>query len=81
MNSELSAAGRQRIVVMTRDRNDYLSALRGMTNDLNIPAYLALLTRLQRRTGEVDFSSSAAAEEGLRAGGALTDPDEGRGPG
>jgi Fic family protein len=79
MNSELSAASQQRIVITTRDRGDYLAALRGMTNQLNIPAYLTVLIHLQRRTGEVDFSSLSAAEQSLRADGALTDPDEGQG--
>jgi Fic family protein len=79
MNSELSAASQQRIVITTRDRGDYLAALRGMTNQLNIPAYLTVLTHLQRRTGEVDFSSLSAAEQSLRADGALTDTDEGQG--
>jgi len=78
MTSELSAASQQRIVITTRDRGDYLAALRGMTNQLNIPAYLTVLTHLQRRTGEVDFSSLSAAEQSLRADGALTDTDEGR---
>jgi hypothetical protein len=50
-----------------------------MTNRLNIPAYLTVLTELQRRTAEIDFSSLAAAEQALRLRGALTDPDEGRG--
>lgn len=79
MNAELSAAGQQRIIVTTHDRGDYLAALRGMTNRLNIPAYLTVLTELQRRTAEIDFSSLAAAEQALRLRGALTDPDEGRG--
>lgn len=79
MNSELSAAGQQRIVVTTRDRGDYLAALRGMTNRLDISAYLTVLTELQRRSAEVDFTSMAAAEAALRAAGALTDPDEGGG--
>lgn len=79
MNAELSAAGQQRIIVTTRDRGDYLAALRGMTNRLNILAYLTVLTELQRRTAEINFSSLAAAEEALRLGEALTDPDEGHG--
>lgn len=79
MNAELSAAGQQRIVVTTRDRGDYLAALRGMTNWLNISAYLTVLTELQLRSAEVDFTSLAAAEAALRAAGALTDPDEGGG--
>jgi len=75
MNSELSAAGGQRIVVRTRDRGDYLAALRGMTNDLNVPGYTAVLGALQQRTRATDYSSLHAAEQDLTDKGAFTDPD------
>jgi hypothetical protein len=55
------------------ERDDVID-LRG-----NIPAYLTVLSHLQRRTNEVDFSSLSAAEQSLRADGALTDTDDGRG--
>jgi hypothetical protein len=77
MNSELSAAGDQRIVVSTRDRGDYLAALRGMTNDLNVSSYIAVLTELQQRTGETDYSTLRAAEDDLGREKAFTDPDAG----
>lgn len=75
MNSELTAAGQQRIIVTTRDRGDYLAALRGMSNNLNIPAYVVVLAELQRRTASVDFSALASAERSLQDSGAFTDPD------
>ena len=77
MNSEMSAAGQQRIVVSTRDRGDYLAALRGMTNDLNTWAYIAVLSALQQHTGETDYSSLHAAEQDLTSRKAFTDPDDG----
>jgi len=77
MNSELSAAGQQRIVVSTQDRGDYLAALRGMTNDMNFVGYVAVLSGLQRRTGDTDYSSLQAAEQNLTAKKAFTDPDVG----
>ncbi len=76
MNSELSAAGQQRIVVSTRNRSDYLAALRGMTNDFNMPGYIAVLSGLQQRTVETDYSSLHAAEQDLTSNKAFTDPDE-----
>jgi len=78
MNSELSAAGQQRIVVSTRDRGDYLAGLRGMTNDLNVSSYIAVLSGLQRRTHETDYSSLQAADQDLARKKAFTDPDEDR---
>jgi len=77
MNSELSAAGQQRIVVSTRDRGDYLAALRGMTNDLNVSSYIAVLRGLQQRTGMTDYSSLEAAERDLASKKAFEDPDAG----
>lgn len=78
MNAELSAAGQQRIVVSTRDRDSYLAALRGMTNDLNVPGYIGVLSALQQRTEETDYSSLQAAEQNLTSKKAFTDPDEGQ---
>lgn len=77
MNSELTAAGQQRIIVTTRDRGDYLASLRGMSNHLNIAAYVTVLAGLQARTGDIDFSTLASAEDNLQAGRAFSDPDEG----
>ena len=78
MDSELTAAGQQRIIVTTRDRSDYLAGLCGMSNHLNMVAYVSVLAELQRRTGSIDFSTLAAAERDLREGRAFTDPDEAR---
>jgi hypothetical protein len=75
MNSELSAAGQQRIIVTTRRRGDYLTAMRGMTNQLNIDAYVAVLAALQRDTANIDFSGLDMAQAQLEAQTAFTDPD------
>jgi Fic/DOC family len=79
MNSELSAAGEQRIVVTTSDRGDYLAAMRGMTNVGNADGYVAVLAELQRRTHDTDYSSLEAAEGDLEARGAFRESDESRG--
>jgi hypothetical protein len=78
MNSELTASEQQRIIVTTRDRDDYLAALRGMSNHQNMTAYVTVLAELQRRTVSIDFSTLAAAERELKQGRAFTDPDEAR---
>jgi hypothetical protein len=78
-NSEMTAAGEQRIVVLTRDRDDYLAALRGMTNHGHADAYTAVLAELQRRTRLTDYSSLPAARQDLDAQGAFDEPDD-RGP-
>jgi fido (protein-threonine AMPylation protein) len=78
MNSELTAAGQQRIIVTTHDRGDYLASLRGMSNSLNMPAYVTVLAALQRRTADIDFSTLASAERDLNERRAFTDPDEDR---
>jgi Fic family protein len=77
MNSELTAAGQQRIIITTRDRGDYLAALRGMSNHLNMTAYLTVLAALQRRAASIDFSTLTSAERDLQQSRAFTDPDEG----
>jgi len=79
MNSELSAAGQQRIIVLTRDRGDYLAALRGMTNDVNVPGFIAVLSGLQRHTAATDYASLRGASRDLATKKAFTDPDEGQG--
>jgi hypothetical protein len=76
MNSELSAAGEQRIVVTTSDRGDYLAAMRGMTNVGNADGYTAILAELQRRTHDTDYSSLKAARGDLQARGAFRESVE-----
>ena len=75
MNSELTRAGEARIIVATRDRGDYVAALRGLSSTGNVDAYIATLTELQRRTVRVDFSSLSLARAQLSAEEAFTDAD------
>jgi fido (protein-threonine AMPylation protein) len=76
MNSELTAAGQQRIIVTTRDRGDYLAAMRGMSTNRNMTEYVTVLVELQRRTGTIDFSSLASTREAFQQRRAFTDPDD-----
>jgi Fic family protein len=77
MNSELSAAGQQRIVVTTRDRGDYLAGLRAVSNNANLDAYISILGAIQQRASDADYSGLLAAEQDLNRKDAFTDPDEG----
>jgi Fic/DOC family protein len=71
MNSELTAASQQRIIVPTAARDDYLYALRGMTHNANAASYVALMRALQQTTYDVDFSDRRTAELYLRRRGAF----------
>jgi hypothetical protein len=62
MNSELTAANEQRIVVPTSLRSDYLSGLRAMTHNALAKNYVAVLSGLQAFTAEIDFTSRQDAE-------------------
>lgn len=72
MNSELSAAGLQRIVVTTRLRDGYLSGLRAMTLHGWANTLTYVLGRLQDETRTLDLRSVKAATAMLRARGDFT---------
>lgn len=80
MNSELTAAGQQRIVVSIAARDDYLGGLRAMTHNRRAETLARVLAVLQRDTGAIDYSSLGRAERDLTARNAFTYPgqDEGR---
>lgn len=74
MNSELSAAGEQRIVVPIAARDDYLHALRGMTHNGNAPSLVRVLKSLRRLSSEIDFTSRPAAGLDFHRRDLLRDP-------
>ena len=71
MNSELTAASQQRIIVPTAARDDYLYALRGMTHNANAASFVTVMRALQQTSHEVDFSDRRTAELDLRRNGAF----------
>jgi hypothetical protein len=81
MNSELSAAKEQRLIVTTASRDDYLHALRGMTHNANARSLVRVLEALQQTAHGIDCSSRQAAELDLLRRGAFSprDPDAVRG--
>ncbi|MEX2195562.1 MAG: Fic family protein [Thermoleophilaceae bacterium] len=79
MNSELTAAGKQRILVPIASRYDYLNAVRAMTHNSNASSYVRVMAGLQSRSAEGDFANRAAAELWLHRQGAFRDPAEEQG--
>ncbi len=76
MNAELVAARECRIVVPTVFRNNYLAALKALSqNGFTEPLFRAL-DFAQRFTASVDFASLESARRGLEASNAFKDPNE-----
>lgn len=76
MNSELTAAGEQRIIVPTASRQDYLNALRGMTHNANATSYVRVMANLQALTAKAPFRDRPSAELWLHRRGLFRDPSE-----
>jgi hypothetical protein len=76
MNSELTAAGEQRIIVPIAARHDYLNALRGMTHNANASSYVRVMATLQALTAEAPFRDRESAELWLHRRGLFRDPSE-----
>lgn len=76
MNSELVAAGEQRIIIPSVYRNNYMMGLRGMSTNGNATALIATLDFAQRYTGAIDYSDLETGREQLRATNAFREADE-----
>ncbi len=74
MNGELVASGQVRIIIPTVFRGEYLSSLKGATNNATFDALAAVLSFAQRYTAQVDFATRATAERDLVRTNALVDP-------
>jgi len=76
MNSELSAAGQQRVLVPTVYRNNYLQALRALSRNSNPEPLPKVIDFAQRYGRSIDFSSLKAAKQDLKATDAFLDANE-----
>lgn len=76
MNSELTAAGEQRIIVPTVERYQYLNALRAMSHNARPEPLVKVTIALQKSISGVDFSAREVAERQLREANAFADPSE-----
>jgi Fic family protein len=76
MNAELVAADQARIVIPTVYRNNYVMALKGLTQNGNARSYTSMLDFAQRYTAQLDCTSLTTAQALLTETNAFTDPME-----
>jgi fido (protein-threonine AMPylation protein) len=76
MNAELVAAREQRIIVPTIYRNNYLSALKAMSNRISAEPFIRMLDFAQRFTVSIQWTDFARAETELKAANAFMDSTE-----
>ena len=76
MNAELVAAGENRIIVPTVYRNNYLMALKALSQNGITGALVRTLDFAQRYTASIDFSGLERAKVLLERTHAFTDPNE-----
>jgi hypothetical protein len=76
MNTELVAAGEQRIVIPTIYRGNYLIALKAATNRTSPEPLIRMLDFAQRFSVSVDWTNFASADADLKAASAFMDSTE-----
>jgi Fic family protein len=73
MNAELVFADEQRIIIPTVYRDNYLDALRGLSHNHILEAYLRMLDFAQKYTASVDWSTLRSATDILQATNAFSE--------
>jgi hypothetical protein len=76
MNAELVAAGENRIIVPTVYRNNYLMALKALSQNRVTGALVRVMDFAQRYTAAIDFSDLERAHSILERTNAFADPTE-----
>jgi fido (protein-threonine AMPylation protein) len=76
MNTELIAEGEQRIIIPIVYRNNYLSALRALSNSGYTEAFFRTLDFAQKYTNSVDWSDFQEATNTLKETNAFMNPNE-----
>jgi fido (protein-threonine AMPylation protein) len=76
MNAELVAAGENRIIVPTVYRNNYLTALKALSQTGVTGALVRVMDFAQRYTAAIDFSDLERARSILERTNAFADPTE-----
>jgi hypothetical protein len=76
MNAELVVADQARIIIPTVYRDNYVMALKGLTQNSNARSYVSMLTFAQRYTAQLDCSKLDAAQQMLEATHAFAEPNE-----
>jgi hypothetical protein len=77
MNAELSSAGLARVLVPVRWRDEYMGALRGVSQGMQAHRYVRVMEMAWRWTASIDFRDPATARGQLEATNALIDPRDG----
>jgi fido (protein-threonine AMPylation protein) len=76
MNAELVAVGEQRILIPTIYRNNYLAALRALSNRASAEPLIRTLDFAQRLSRAIDWTNFARAQAELESAHAFTDSAE-----
>jgi Fic family protein len=76
MNGELVANGEQRIIIPIVYRNNYLPALRALSNSGYAEALFRTLDFAQKYTNSIDWSNDREAVELLKKTNAFMNPNE-----
>lgn len=77
LNAELSAAGQQRIMTTTSQRDAYVRALRALSYNKNPEPLVRVLEQSQEFSARGDWSSDQAALRTLKSANAFEDPHSG----
>ncbi|MCE2983929.1 MAG: Fic family protein [Parachlamydia sp.] len=78
MNAELDIADESRIIIPTVFREDYLLALRRLSQKMDPSAYVKMLVEAQRFTAPIHFNQYTQSLSQLVASNAFMEPSEGR---
>jgi hypothetical protein len=78
LNAELSHTGLCRIIIPTVLRDDYVLALKGLTNNAITEPYFRVMAKAQEFTARVDYADFAACVRNLEARNAFRESDEAR---
>lgn len=78
LNAELTHAGLSRIIVPTVLRDDYILALKGLTNSALTEAFIRVMSRAQAFTANVDYADFDACVRELERRNAFRESEEAR---
>lgn len=78
LNAELTRAGLSRIIIPTVLRDDYILALKGLTNNALTAPYMRVLLKAQEFTAAVDYEEFEAAVRDLESRNAFRESREAR---
>ncbi len=78
LNAELTRAGLSRIIVPTVLRDDYILALKGLSNNTLTEPFIRVMARAQAFTASVNYGDFDACVRELERRNAFREPDEAR---